>query len=641
MDNKIFDTLLEPTFIIDKDKKIIYCNEAASTICDVSVRKIHRSTPCLDQIFQFAEKISGLDSLEQITDPTPYQEANFATESGKNGKIQITIQLYSHTEPQKLWLVYFRDVTLEETLQKKYRAELGQKEDVILDLKKAQSELKNYSENLEKMVEERTAEIARMNQTMRALLDSLAQGFFIFDKEGKCLPVYSKSCINTVQTEPAGKQIWEVLKIEPTKVDGFKKWLTALYAEMLPFQDIVAIGPQSFSHSEGLTIQLEYYPLRNSDEVLEGVVVVATDISKLVQAQKDADNEKAHAKMILSLIKHKRAFSSFLKESTELMEQLKTEFNKADVDPENAFRLLHTLKGGSASFSIKNVADQCHEAETMLTTWKAFSTASNLVNLKQQALAIPKLFQEYLEQNSELIGIFNKSERMLEKSLSQILDFEESSIADENLKQKYYEEFIMEPIHNYFQSFNDPVQQVANSEHKLITPLVFDNGDLKIIPEYYENLFSTFIHAYRNAADHGIETPEKRMEKGKSESGTILTQFQIAKENGQEFLHIKIKDDGGGINPTKIRENLNKKGFDHSAETDEQIIQHVFDSQFSTKEQVTETSGRGVGMDAILHSAKRLGGNAWVESTLDKGTTLSIKVPYYRALERSLLKKAA
>jgi two-component system chemotaxis sensor kinase CheA len=92
----------------------------------------------LDQIFKFSEKVTSLDTLSQVTDATAYQELAFETESSKAGKVQLTMQPFQY-ETQNAWLVFFRDVTLEETLQKKYRKELEQVE--------------NYSKNLEKMVD--------------------------------------------------------------------------------------------------------------------------------------------------------------------------------------------------------------------------------------------------------------------------------------------------------------------------------------------------------------------------------------------------------------------------------------------------------------------------------------------------------
>ena len=111
-DAKLFDTLLEPVFILNSEKKVLYCNEPAALLCDISVRKIMRSQPVFDELFRFATPVEHLGTLLQVTDPTPYQELAFETESQKTGKIQITIQPFSEVIGQASWIIFFRDVTL-------------------------------------------------------------------------------------------------------------------------------------------------------------------------------------------------------------------------------------------------------------------------------------------------------------------------------------------------------------------------------------------------------------------------------------------------------------------------------------------------------------------------------------------------
>lgn len=632
MNYQIFDTLLEPVFILNREQKVLYCNEPAALMIDISVRKIMRAES-FSSLFKFSEPIQALQQLEQVTDPSPYQEVQFDAESGKHGKVQITLQKLEDGETPT-WLIFFRDVTLEETLQKKYRAELEAKEDYINELKKAQQELKNYSENLEKMVEARTAEIARMNQLMGALLDSLHQGFFIFDANGMCLPVSSKACLNVIEKDPKGLEIWKVLGLSEKEAPGFQKWTTTAFAEMLPFEDLAPLAPPTFKHSQGLEIKLEYFPLRDETSVIQGVVVVASDITDLIKAQKDAETERTHVQMLLQLMKNKRQITSFLRECETLVTDLEKEFQAAKPDPENIFRLLHTIKGGSASFSIQSLADTCHHAETLLSEWKQTQDEQIWTQLKNTAHGVPLQFEQFKMDNRDFLGSEEKNnERWVEHSASHIKKF--SATLPSIHQQKFVDEFLTEPIENYFTHFNEVMQSVAERENKSLNAHLLMNGELKIIPEIYEGLFTTLIHAYRNAVDHGIETTEARLEKQKNDRGTICTKFSTLHTADGEWLQIEIVDDGGGISPDKIREKLLSRGVDTSAETDEQVIQHIFDSQFSTRDQVTETSGRGVGMDAILTASQQLGGSAFVRSKVGQGTTLTILVPYIRNMSSS------
>lgn len=180
----LFDTLLEPVFVLTADQKVVYCNETAAIVAGLSIRKITRGMK-FNELFQFSEPIEALDNLIGVSDATPYKEVNFKALHAEEGKVQITLQPIFDSMGDKNWIVFVRDVTLEERLQKKYRAELEQKEGVITALEEAKVQLENYSKNLEQMVADRTRELSRLNTTMSALLDSLGQGFFIFNAEGK------------------------------------------------------------------------------------------------------------------------------------------------------------------------------------------------------------------------------------------------------------------------------------------------------------------------------------------------------------------------------------------------------------------------------------------------------------------------
>lgn len=639
---QIFDTLLEPTFILNAEGKVVYCNEPAAIICEQSVRKISRGLP-FSGLFTFSEEIDGLDNLSRIKDPTPYKEVNFETPAGQKGKVQVTIQPVENGQNEAHWLVFVRDVTLEERLQKKYRAELEQKEDVILALQKAQEELEQYSKNLEKMVEERTLQISRMNNLMKALLDSLSQGFFVFNQEGLCLEVSSKACENTVETAPAGKMIWDVLKLGDKKTEGFKKWMSTLFSEMLPFEDLAPLGPAEFPHSKGRHIALEYFPLREEQNQVTGVVVVASDITSLVEARKQAENEKHHAKLIINMIRSKNEMGRYIRESQTLLGELRTAMNKPEDlwDSEAIFRCLHTLKGGAAQFSVHTVAETCHHAESHLTEYKSHPTADTAIRLKSQCQAVELQFNSFLNETKEILGASILSrERLLElpvSELHQLLDKLQSQPQAKTLVEHTLAHLLYEPVKNFFEPYKEVAFRVAEKENKFLRNIEFKNDMIPVVPEIYGPLFATFVHAFRNSVDHGIELPELRHNLGKPEGGEILVRFE-RQDLPSPHLRISLSDDGGGIDPQKIRARLEGKGIKTHHESDHEVVQHIFDSQFSTKEQVTETSGRGVGMDAIKHEALALGGKVWVESVVGQGSTLIVEVPYMTKLPA---KKAA
>lgn len=628
MDSKIFDTLLEPIFILDAQGKVLYCNEPAALMIDISVRKVIRSQPVFKEIILFADEIDCLKSIKDVTDASPYQEVHFKTPSGKTGRVQLTLQPFTAdpSDPAAQWIMFFRDVTLEETLQRKYRAELEKKESVIRDLEDARAKLEDYSKNLEKMVAERTAQLSSLNQQLNALLDSLGQGFFIFGQDGKCFPIFSKACMTTVEKNPANLQIEQVLNLDEKGKTSFYRWTTTLFAEMLPFEDLAPLGPNRYNHSANKNIELTYFPLRKESGEMEGVVVVATDITELVASQKQTEKEKKFAQMILQLVQNKRQVLGFLKEADLLIKDLHHQLAQPEINFELTFRDLHTLKGGAASFSLMEVAEATHKAEDLLALWNTKKEMSVREELHKVAHQLPQLITDFVEKNQTLLGQKPGSLEILkEVKLSDLKGHLNFLPSGSPARTEFFEKFLLETVEHVFGHFNDQIRQVANVEGKIVHNLEIQNAQFLLWPEPYESLFASFIHAFRNSVDHGIENSGDRETVGKPSAGRI----GIGAERQNDSLIFKIWDDGKGIDPEAIRAKLKKQGrIQEAQKNDHDVIQHVFDSEFSTREVVTATSGRGVGMDAILACAKALGGHAWVESQVGQGTQIYIQVPW-------------
>ncbi len=624
----LFDTLLEPVFILSAEQKIVYCNEPAALIVGQSARKICRGFIFSD-ILKFDEPLDVLKKIDQITEPTPYKELLFTTDAVRDGKAQITIQPVFDAIGDKKWLVFLRDVTLEERLQKKYRAELTQKEDVIEELKVAQDKLQEYNKNLEAMVLQRTAELTEINSTLGALLDSLGQGFLIFDSEGKVSPIFSKACLSMLEINPQGHAIWDVLKIPHTKTEAFKKWMMTLFTEMLPFADLAPLGPEKLHNSLGKHISLEYYPIRDNKNSIKAVVIVASDITSLIEAQSQAEAQKESAKLVLNLVRHKREIQRFIEESRLSLSFIQKQMDeKNQLQNEELYRHLHTLKGGSAMFSIQNLNLNCHLAESLLSEYKVNSSKENFLALRTKCLEISQNFEAFLAKAQEILGTgFIGQERKIEVSISQIQNIARKIAhlpGRGSLAERFLSELTMEPAHSFLQSYRETLDLLSQKMGKEVNPLDIVGGDLLVTPEVYSKLFASFIHALRNSIDHGIESPEVRIAMGKGRRGHISIQIQKPTD---ELILFKVQDDGAGISPSLVRKKLAAKGASLRQKSDSEVLQHIFDAEFSTREDVTSISGRGVGLNAIQAAAQELGGRVWVTSQLGHGTQIFIEVP--------------
>jgi two-component system chemotaxis sensor kinase CheA len=575
----------------------------------------------LTELLRFDQAMIDFTQLPSIEEPLPYVEVEYARES-ESGRAQVTIQR-DWIEQELRWIVFFRDVTLEEKLQKKYRSELQQKENFILELQKAQTELENYSRNLEKMVDQRTFEIKQLSATIAAMLDSLTQGFFMFDKEGVCSPVFSKACLDLLEVSPSNQPFSKVINLESSKEEGIKKWIDTLFMDLLPFEDVALLGPKNLNHPKNKHIQLDYHPLRNQGGI-EKVVVVATDVTPLIHAQQQSELERAKSKSVLQMVQFKKQAMQFLNEAEEMLKSLQRQLSLgSSLDKSETFVLLHTLKGGAATFAAIDLVESCHQAENFLALWSTNKDTESFLKLSNACAIVQKTFHGFVHESEIILGDESKRKsKWIEVAAHELESFLKKNATPLAVK-KFNEEFLSEPLGSLFAHFNEAVQQIALQSGKKIKPLVFNGSDLKVDPQPLQGLIASLVHCYKNAADHGIEMPAARWEHGKSEEGSIVTNFSKSKD----VLNIEIIDDGSGVDPTLIRKKLAEKQIPHEHWTDDEVIYAIFREEFSTKLSASTISGRGVGLSAVQNEVQKLKGQLLIQSVLGKGLKIQIQLP--------------
>ncbi|MFT5585375.1 MAG: two-component system chemotaxis sensor kinase CheA [Cognaticolwellia sp.] len=144
---------------------------------------------------------------------------------------------------------------------------------------------------------------------------------------------------------------------------------------------------------------------------------------------------------------------------------------------------------------------------------------------------------------------------------------------------------------------------------------------MRVDPLVLQPLWSAFAHAARNAVDHGIETPIERLAANKSAFGTLRLFCEVQGGN----LCIELTDDGAGVDWRAVRAKAQKLGL--PCETQAELTDALFHQGLSCKEQVSELSGRGVGLSALRHAAESLGGSVELETQASLGTTLRVRLP--------------
>ncbi|WP_029951935.1 hybrid sensor histidine kinase/response regulator [Hippea sp. KM1] len=198
----------------------------------------------------------------------------------------------------------------------------------------------------------------------------------------------------------------------------------------------------------------------------------------------------------------------------------------------------------------------------------------------------------------------------------------------------------MVQIGKVFNKFPRVVRDIARELNKEVE-LVIKGAETELDKSVVEEINDPLVHIVRNAIDHGIEPPEERKKLGKPPKGTVI----LSAYHEGNYIVIETTDDGRGMDPEKLKQKALEKGLITETEarqmSKEEAYALIFKPGFSTAAQVTNISGRGVGMDVVKTNVEKLNGIIEVKSEIGKGTTIILKIPLTLAIIQALLVKVA
>lgn len=235
---------------------------------------------------------------------------------------------------------------------------------------------------------------------------------------------------------------------------------------------------------------------------------------------------------------------------------------------------------------------------------RLFDLMSELVTLQTMTLNNPDL-------NGLELPNFQKSATMLAKNIRQL--------------QSITMSMRMTPVETLFAKMKRITREVSTQLGKHVE-LHTSGADTEMDKNIIELLFDPLVHIFRNAIDHGIESPEERAAKGKAPTGMLHIS---AMYEGNEIL-IAVRDDGAGLNRTRILHRAVERGIappTTESLTDEKVWNFIFEPGFSTAVTVTGVSGRGVGMDVVKQNLTKMRGSVQVHSREGKGATITLRIP--------------
>ncbi len=258
-----------------------------------------------------------------------------------------------------------------------------------------------------------------------------------------------------------------------------------------------------------------------------------------------------------------------------------------------------------------------------------FKRLDDLLNLMGELL----IFKTRLGQIQDRVRAELES-KPLRRELSEGVQMVEKTVS---LLQEKVMKMRMLPVRTVFSRFPRMVRDIAGSQGKQVS-LSVSGEDVELDKTVIDHLGEPLIHILRNAIDHGIEPPEERTGKGKTPAGKI----HLSASQESNYVIIKVQDDGRGMDHEALKRKALEKGFIKEEETPggDELLQLIFAPGFTTKEETSEISGRGIGLDVVRRNISLLNGHVFVENRPGAGCAFTIKLPLSLAIIPALMAEA-
>jgi two-component system, chemotaxis family, sensor kinase CheA len=536
--------------------------------------------------------------------------ASASIEGNEVGRIAVVVSTRRLTEAQAV-LSRVSDTTLIAGLTGALLGAL-----VILFFTRAVSvrdrQLGDYAKNLEAKVEARTREIDERNRGMRLVLDNVAQGFITIDLDGVMAAERSAIVERWFGEVDPGMTFAAVIRRHaPDVATWFVLGLDSVREAALPLELCLDQMPKRFNVGPK-TFAVAYSPILHG-ETVERILVIVSDITEHIIRER-AEREQRELVILFQRISSDRAgFEQFFDEAAGLVGSLASVGERV-VEA----RTLHTLKGNCAIYGFESYAALCHEIETQLD-----DSGEPLDGPQRRALI--DAWQKLVDQMAQLLGERRRDVVEVElPELARVVSRANQGMPAHELAA-ILTSWSREPISRRFERLAHSATALASRLGKADPEIEISTAGIRLDEQRWSAFWSAMIHAVRNSIDHGFETAERRALAGKSPRPRLA----FSAERSAGFLMIDMSDDGGGVDWTLVRERALRAGLEITSQAD--LERALFADGFSTRDEATETSGRGVGMAALRTAVTALGGTIKVDSS-PQGTTLRFRFPDADAL---------
>ena len=484
-------------------------------------------------------------------------------------------------------------------------------------------------------------EIRQKTADIHAMLHYIPQGIMTLETGGIIHPEFSEHLKTVLDTEDiAGRDVMHVVfDGSGMGVDALNQMETAISAcigeDEMNFEFNAHLLPheihKTMADGSVKVLDLNWSPITDETGTTLRLLLCLRDVTEMRILAQAADAQKRELAIIGEILTVRQekfqefvhSAQQFLEENASLIERAEHADVAARTDAIGVlFRNMHTIKGNARTYGLMHLTNVVHEAEETYDGIRQGRLEWDGNFLREELTQTQKALEEYAHINEVKLGRKGAGRRgpvetflMVPKDTIETLMHKLADTAQHEAHtivhalqhtREVLHRLGTEPVARMLSGVTDSIPALATELGKQVPQLRFDDHGILLRTQLADTLRNVFMHLYRNAVDHGLETPAERLQAGKPEAGTISLQVQLQADH----LVLRLKDDGRGLALQRIRAKAVEKGLlnEHDAVPAHEVAQMIFASGFSTASAVTEVSGRGVGMDAVKGFVQAEGG---------------------------------
>lgn len=493
-------------------------------------------------------------------------------------------------------------------------------------------EMRDLAGAFNRMSEEigdRESRLKAVTQNLRDLFDHMGQAIVAFDRDGKVHGEVSREALRVFSAESLeGRPIHDLLYADDVSVEAqtFTEWASmAFEADSASWNELAELAPHEVTvthEGKALPLELEFRPVRKDDE-LNRVMMLATDVSEKRRLEKAIDTAEEEHKRRMAAMRRLVAggaqlFVGFLEVTEDRLRRARARIEELATDDElfEAFRHVHTAKGESRAFELRELEAILEETESALSRLRRGARAETLTTKGEVIDALGRCLDALTRAREDFVAVSPVGRAALDlvtvrkSDLDAVLSLGRGR--DRSLDDAV-DRLASRPFGETTATVAERAPEWAARDGKMVE-IVVEGREVPIPPRLATVLSGVLAHLVRNAIAHGVEPEPLRLERGKAPAGTVW----ISATLGDQGPIITVEDDGAGIDLEAVGERARELGVEGDPH------ELIFHPGLSTRDSSDGLAGRGVGLDAARVYLREAGYTIDLVTEEGRGTKFTV-----------------